>query len=78
MIYAYFSLKPYVVTPHLNRLAETVQMSGHNVCLYAELTKIIPNEKDAYYFGPAFMQLLTAFMSLNGTFYYHYSPHIIS
>ena len=35
------SSKPYVVTPHLNRLVETVQLSGYNVCFYAEL-KIIP------------------------------------
>ena len=41
--FSYFSLKPYVVTHHLNRLVETVQMRGHNICLYAELTKIIPN-----------------------------------
>ena len=27
----------YVVTPHLNCL-ETVQMRGHNICFYAELT----------------------------------------
>ena len=40
--FSYFSLKPYVVTPHLNRL-ETVQIRGHNICFYAELTKIIPN-----------------------------------
>ena len=41
--FSYFSSKPYVVTPHLNRLIETVQMRGHNICFYAELTKIIPN-----------------------------------
>ena len=40
---SHFSLKPYVVTPHLNRLIETVQMRGHSICFYAELTKIIPN-----------------------------------
>ena len=28
----YFSTKPYDVTPHLNRLDETVQMRGHNIC----------------------------------------------
>ena len=33
--------KPYVVTPHLNRLDKTVQMRGHNIWFYAELTKII-------------------------------------
>ena len=40
--FSYFSSKPYIVTPHLNRLFETVQMRGHNICFYAELTKIIP------------------------------------
>ena len=29
--FSYFSLKPYVVTPHLNHLIEMVQMRGHNV-----------------------------------------------
>ena len=29
--YFYFSLNPYVVTPHLNRLDEKVQMRGHNI-----------------------------------------------
>ena len=37
--FSYFSLKPYVVIPHLNRLVETDQMRGHNICFYAELTK---------------------------------------
>ena len=37
------SSKPFVVTPHLNRLDETVQMRGHNMWYYAELMKIIPN-----------------------------------
>ena len=41
--FSYFSFKPYVVTPHLNRLIETVQMRGHNLCFYVELTKIVPN-----------------------------------
>ena len=40
--FSYFSLIPYVVTPHLNCLDETVQMRGHNVCLRAEITKNIP------------------------------------
>ena len=30
--FSYFSSKPYVVTPHLNGLIETVQMRGHNIC----------------------------------------------
>ena len=29
-IFSYFSMKLYAVTPHLNRLVETVQMMGHN------------------------------------------------
>ena len=41
--FSYFSPKLYVVTPHLNRLIETVQMRGHNICFDAELTKIIFN-----------------------------------
>ena len=32
---SYFSSKPYVVFPHLN-----LQMRGHNICFYAESTKI--------------------------------------
>ena len=43
MIFRYFLLEPYVVTPHLNRLVETVQMRGHNICFNAELTITIPN-----------------------------------
>ena len=41
--FSYFSLKPYVVTPHPNRLVETIQMKGYNIRFYAELIKIIPN-----------------------------------
>ena len=35
--------KLYVVTSHLNCLVETVQMRGHNICFFVELTEIIPN-----------------------------------
>ena len=41
--FPHFSSKPFVVTPHLNHLVEMVQMRDHNICFYAELTKIIPN-----------------------------------
>ena len=41
--FSYFTSKSYVVTPHLNRLDETVQMRGHNICFHTELTKNIPN-----------------------------------
>ena len=27
-----FYIKQYIVTPHLNRLVETIQMRGHNIC----------------------------------------------
>ena len=35
--------KPYVVTPHLNRLYETVQLKGHNICFNGKLVKIFPH-----------------------------------
>ena len=41
--FSYFSSKPYVVTPHLNRLVKPAQMKGHNIWFYAGLTKIIAN-----------------------------------
>ena len=41
--FSYFSLKPYVVTPHLNCLVKTIQMRDHSICFNAEVTKIIPN-----------------------------------
>ena len=31
IVFSYFSFKPYVVTPHLNRFIETVQMRGHKI-----------------------------------------------
>ena len=43
MIFFLISHQNYVVTPHLNRLIETVQMRGHKIYFYAELIKIIPN-----------------------------------
>ena len=43
IIFSYFSSKPYVVIPHLNRLVEMVHMRGHNICFYVELTNNIPN-----------------------------------
>ena len=41
--FSYFSLKPYAVIPHLNLLDKTVQIRGHNICFYVELTNIITN-----------------------------------
>ena len=40
IIFFYFSSKPYVVTPHLNRLNETVQMRGHNICFKQSKQKV--------------------------------------
>ena len=34
-------IEPYVVFSHLNYLVKTVQMRGHNLCFYAELTKML-------------------------------------
>ena len=31
--FSYFSVKSYVVNPHLNRLIEMVKMRGHNMFL---------------------------------------------
>ena len=36
IIFFHFSLKPYVVTPHLNQFIKMVQMRGQNICFYAE------------------------------------------
>ena len=41
--FSYFSSKPYVVNPNLNRLIKTAQMKGYNICFYEELTKLILN-----------------------------------
>ena len=38
----YICIKSYVVTLHLNRLVETVQMKGHNIWFALEIRKIIP------------------------------------
>ena len=38
--FSYFSSKPYAVTPHLNRLDETVQMRRQNICFNAKQPKL--------------------------------------
>ena len=38
-----FLIETICCDPHLNRLDEIIQMRGHNICFYAELTKLIPN-----------------------------------
>ena len=43
IFFFYFTSKSYVVINHLNRLVQAVQMTGHNICFYEELTIIIPN-----------------------------------
>ena len=42
VIFSYFSVKTYVVTPHYNRLGEMVLMMGHKVCFYREIWLLIP------------------------------------
>ena len=39
--FCHFCTKTYVVIPHLNRLDETVQMMGHNICFQCEIRKVI-------------------------------------
>ena len=46
--FSYFSLKPYVVTPHLNHLVQTVKMRGHNICLKPELKKKLSLNTPSY------------------------------
>ena len=41
IIFSYFPSKTYVVTPHYNRLTETVLTRGHNACFYGKRWKII-------------------------------------
>ena len=41
-IFSYFSMKTYDVTPHQNRLDETVLKMGHKICFYGEIWLIIP------------------------------------
>ena len=36
--FSYFSFKPYVLTPNLIRLNETVQMKVHNLCFLCRIT----------------------------------------
>ena len=38
IIFSYFSMKTYVVTPHQNRLGETVLIVGHNLCFYGKFS----------------------------------------
>ena len=42
-IFSYFSLKPDCDPSSEPSLMKTVQMRGHNLCLYIELTKPISN-----------------------------------
>ena len=45
------------MTPHLNHLNEMVQMRGHNIPFYAELTKIIPNHNQILLLIYSFVKL---------------------
>ena len=44
-IFFLFLIETICCPPHLNRLIETVQMRGHNISFYAELTKNIANHQ---------------------------------
>ena len=43
-----FSMKIYVVTPHKNRLDETVLMSGHNICFCGKIDSLIIHPTSSY------------------------------
>ena len=47
--------------PHLNRLVKTGQMRGHNICFYAELTKVIPNDHQVLSYLKLFIPFLFSF-----------------
>ena len=38
----YFSLKPYVATPHPSRLIKTIQMRGYNIMFLCRINKNYP------------------------------------
>ena len=59
------------MTPHLNRLNETVQMRGHNIHFYAELRKSMPNYHHIYFLlsraqGPVVQSMVSLTSSLRG------------
>ena len=41
--FPYFSIKTYIVTPHLNRLTEMVLMRGHNI-RFVEKKEKLPSD----------------------------------
>ena len=49
MIIFYFSLKPYGVSPHLNRLSKMVQMRGHNMFLCRDKREYLVLIKDNFW-----------------------------
>ena len=57
MIIFLISHRNHVVVPHLNCLVETVQMTDHNICFYAELTKIILTYHQLLFFSRALKHL---------------------
>ena len=42
--FSYFSSKPYIVTPHLNRLDGTVQMRVENICFMQSKTRAVTRQ----------------------------------
>ena len=61
--FSYFSLKPYIVTPHLNCLVKKVQMRGQNIGFCAKLTKIIPNYHQILVISAIYVEVLCIFLA---------------
>ena len=66
------------MTPHLNCLIETVQMRGHNICFYVELTKIIPNYHQILCSAYPFLIKINVFTFRGSTFYVPFSMGVYS
>ena len=58
----YFSIKTYVVTPHLTCLNEIVQMRVHNIWFHGETRKIIPQLSSN---TPSYLEINLTFKSRN-------------
>ena len=71
IIFCNFSLKPYVVTPHLNHLNE---MRGLNIRFCIELTKIIHNYHQILTLIKSLGLNMAIYVQIEGKEYYYHSP----
>ena len=66
---SYFSLKPYVVTPHLNCLVEMVQMMGSQHMFLCRIKKNYPKLSP---YTPSYLELCTSKITLMNIVYIKY------